>query len=385
VKLPRPTREQRRLAETLLPLLQEAEHALDQGQPARALTVLQGAAPEPPPYLSPYDQLRWHWLAGAALLAVHRCAEARDWLMRGMALAGRLRPYVLAKQEQGFDALTERVRNLLGSYYFQKGQPGQALLLHRQCLLAINSGRLTDQAVQMLIYSSLGNDTLALSQPQEAIGFFALARQLADAAHDDRQHALDAWGLGRAYAATQQYARAQAALQEALHIFEAQGDQHMSGQLHAAVGHVLLLLKDYSSAEGHFRQCLEAAERSGKSVPRAEARDALAHWYLATGEFDKAISTLQAGLDLLQESRDHRAQGQLTLSLARAYQGQYNAPAAEHAFIEALAQISQSEDSALRLQAHEAYAAFLSSQGRFQEAFAEEEAARALQSRSAAE
>jgi hypothetical protein len=109
VKLPRPTREQRRLAETLLPLLQEAEHALDQGQPARALTVLQGAAPEPPPYLSPYDQLRWHWLAGAALLAVHRCAEARDWLMRGMALAGRLRPYVLAKQEQGFDALTERV------------------------------------------------------------------------------------------------------------------------------------------------------------------------------------------------------------------------------------------------------------------------------------
>lgn len=379
MKLPRPTREQRRLAETLLPLLQEVEHALTQGRPAEALAVLQGAASEPPLLLSPSDQLRWHWLAGAALLASQHYKEAQDWLKRGLALAERLRPYVLVKQEQGFDALTERVRDLLGSYYFQAGQPGQALLVHRQCLLAISSGRLTDQAVQTLIYSSLGNDALALGQPEDAIGYFTLARQLAEARHDDRQHALAAWGLGRAYAAGQHYAHAQAAFQEALPLFEAQGDQHMSGELHAAVGRVLLRLKDYGKAEGHFRQCLEVAERSGKSVPRAAARDALAQWYLAAGEFDKAISTLQAGLDLLQESRDQQAKGRLMLSLARVYQGQHHAPAAAQAFKKALAEICQSEDSALLLQAHEAYAAFLSSQGRFQEAFAQEEAARALQ------
>jgi tetratricopeptide (TPR) repeat protein len=384
VKFPRPTREQRRLTETMLPLLQEAEQQIKQEQPARALAVLQAAAPEPPPYLPPYEQLRWHWLTGWALLSAHQFEEARTWLERGLALAGRLRPYVLIKQEQPFDMLTERVRNLLGRCYFHTGQPEQALLFHRQCLLAITSGTLTDTTVQMLIYTSLGNDALALGQPQAAISFFTLARQFAESTHADCQRGLAAWGLGKAYEAAQEYAQAQTAFEEALHIFEEQGNQHLSTQLHAALGQVLLLLKNYQHAEVHLQQNLEAAERSGMSALRAAARGAIATLYLAAGDFEQAISALQAGLNLLSERQDYRAQGQLTLWLAEAYQGRQDRPAAEQAFRAALALAGQSADNALRIQAHEGYAAFLSSQGRFQEAFAETEAARALQARRAA-
>jgi tetratricopeptide (TPR) repeat protein len=385
VKLPRPTREQQQLAESLLPLLEEAEQHIKQGEPARALEVLQGAAAEPPLYLSPYDQLRWHWLAGQALLATRRFEEARAWLERGLALAERLRPYVLAKQEEHFDALTEWARVFLGNSYFQTGQPGQALLVHRQCLLAITSRALKDQGVQRLVYSALGHDALALGEPQSAIEFFTQARQLADALPNDRQRGLDAWGLGRAYEAAQQYALAQAALEEALHIFEAQGaNQPLSAQLHMALGQALILRKDYPQAEHHLQQSFDAAERSGENTLRAAARGALAQLSLAEGNFDQAISMLCAGLGLLPERQDHQTRAQLALALAGAYQGKQEWTAAEQAFREALAWASQAEDNALQIQAHERFAAFLFSQERFQEAFAQEEMARSLQARRAA-
>ncbi len=382
VKLPRPTREQQRLAEAILPLLDEAERHIEQEQPTRALEILQGAAPEPPPYLSPHGQLRWYWLAGAAWLATEQLAEARTWLERGLALAGRLRPYVLAKQEEGFDTLTERLRALLGEYYFQTGQPGQALLIHRQGLLAIHSGTLSDQATQVRIYAALGNDALALGQPHDAIGYFTLAHQRPAALRDDRQRGLVAWGLGRAYAAAQEDKQARAAFEEALQRFAAHGmSQQQAAQLHAALGEVLLRLQDYPRAEAHIQQSLEAARRSGERALRAAALGTAAALYIATGQIDQAISSLQAGLELLTTSQDTQARARLTLALAGAHQARQEAAAAEQAFQEALTLARQSADSALLTQAHERYAAFLSSQGRFQEAFAEVEAARALQTR----
>lgn len=382
VKLPRPTREQQRLAERLLLLLQEAEQFIEQGQPARALEVLARVDPEPPPYLSPYDQLRWYWLAGWARLAMQQLEEARAWLERGLALAGRLRPYVLARQEESFDALTERVRVLLGDCYFQAGQPGQALLIHRQGLLAIKGGALSDQSVQVLIYAALGNDALALGQFSDAIGFFTLARQRVVALRDDRARALIAWGLGRAYEAAQEDTQARAAFEEALHLFAAHGmSQQQAAQLHLALGRVLLRLHAEQGAEGHIQQSLEAAERSGDHALRADARGTAAALYVATGQIEKAISSLQAGLELVRTSQDARARARLTLALAGAHQARQETAAAEQAFQEALALAHQSADNALLMQAHEGYAAFLSSQGRFQEAFAQAEAARALQAR----
>jgi tetratricopeptide (TPR) repeat protein len=379
VKLPPLTREQRQATEALLPILQAAEDHLHNHQPTQVLELLQHTAPEPPPALPAYEQLRWDWLLGAAYMQPHQPEQARPWLERGLDLGERLRAHIPLKYERLFRELTEHVRTLLGDCLYDQGQPAQALLLHRGCLLAITNGTLTNPAIQLLVYTSLARDYTRLGQPEPAISAFQQTLALAERLQDPRQRALASLGLAHTYHALGQDTRATAAYQQALALFERLGETDQIIPLQALLGHLLIQSQQLDTARQIAERSMEAAAPTNNARLQAIAQSSLAAWQVATGQFENAIHSAQTALALLATAPDDRISGQVYLTQAQAFQHTNTPAAAEQAFQQAIALLQHSADTPLLRHTYEQYGAFLSSQGRFQDAFAQLEAARSLQ------
>ncbi|HEY7358347.1 MAG TPA: tetratricopeptide repeat protein, partial [Ktedonobacterales bacterium] len=362
-------------------MLVEAEAWLVKSQAARALAVLQVEANAPPAALPLIERPRWYWLAGWAGVWAHKYAETIPRMEQGLAVVEIAHAQAPASQKARLAEMAERIRNFLGVCYYDQGQPAKALKQHARCLAAVTNGTVTDPELKLLIYKSMGNDTSTLGRHAEAIDFFKRACKLAEDMNEPRQRGLAYWGLGLVYKSSSDLFRAEAAIREAVNIFERLDDVGLAARLHALLGRVLTLLNEFAKAEQHLRLALKAAEHVQSAHAREVALGNLALLYLAQAAFDEAITTARDGIQSAQQSHNQRGVGQMSQTLAEAYEARGDAAAAEQAYEEALATLMQTEDSEFIGRTHERYGQFLAAQGRFEQAYAQLDQAQRLLTR----
>ncbi|HEX6777768.1 MAG TPA: tetratricopeptide repeat protein [Ktedonobacterales bacterium] len=347
--------------------LAQAEQLIRQQCPAAALALLQAGGLPPAAWPRSWRP-RWSALVGWALIEHHQPEAASGVLQQGLELFDELQS-MPEGDERVPQELGEWLRYFLGVSYCRSDQPVQALHCHSQGLAAIVAGAIRDPELTMLHYQGLGQAYLALGDEAKAIACLTLARQRGQDVYDPYAEGVIDWSLGQAYTQQGDLLQARRALIQALRRFNQLDAQPLVAQVRALLGQVLLGQQHLAEAEAMLRQALGAAERLGDSQTRGVALERLARVYLACGKPVSAIRMVQTGLSRLQETQGQPTSGQLYLTLAEVYEVQHNHSAAEKALKTALRLLQQTHQEGLIFRAHERYGQFLAGQGRFAEAY----------------
>jgi len=374
-------RERQQREEEARQMLQEAERLIRGEEPAKALETLHVEANEPPKDLPRFDQPRWYWLVGWALIRQGKFQDALGWSEQGLKLAETLLAQAAPAQQAPLHEVAERLRNFVGGCYYHLDQPEVALEHHYRCLMAITDGYVTHPEVRLLIYRSLGNDHLMVGHHDRAIGFYQRAVKEAENMNEPHQVGLALWGLGFVYKASGDLYRAKTSLEKALDIMGRLGDLYAVSQLRSMVGLALIELKEYGEAEKHLRRGLETAERINNVHARAVALGCLAKLHLAKGDLEQALTRAQEGISVARQGGDRQSQGQIEQTLAEVYEAKHDAAAAEQAYQAALATFSPTQDGEFIGRAHEGYGKLLAAQGRPKEAYEQMRLAREILAR----
>ena len=91
--------------------------------------------------------------------------------------------------------------------------------------------------------------------------------------------------------------------------------------------------------------------------------------HVARQEYEQAITTAHQAPQIAQLKKNRRAEGQLHLTLASAYEGQQDWAAAEQSCEEAIHILSLTQDRALIGDAYERYGVFLAARGAYKQAY----------------
>ena len=364
----RPRNAQQQREEEVLLSLAEAEGWLRQGQPDKALPLLETQA-GPPSELPRWEQPRWYWLTGWALQDVGRAAEAADLLARGLAVAEEMAQQAAPVDHSHLTALAERLRCALGVCEAAQGQVDQALERHQQGWANIQTEPVIDTSLFLPLVLALGQDMLALGRPAEAQPLYAATQPLLEESEHLQTQAASAWERAQAYKARGQWRQATRNIKQALTGWTLLDAQQQVAQVQALKGSALLQRKDYAEAEQTLRQSLERAQQTGDAQTRGEALHALAQVLLEQGNAAQASTSAEEARRLAVQRGDHRAQGQVSLILAAAAEAQGQVKAAETAYHDALKALKQTTYHALQSEVHERYGQFLQRQQRYEEAF----------------
>lgn len=154
----------------------------------------------------------------------------------------------------------------------------------------------------------LGNAHNRQTHMQEAMRVYAQALEAApDSAHELRGRVLNAW----AYAATEtkDLHVAQEKVRAALNAFKAGG--FLRGQCMAlnTAGTVEYLLANYSVSARHYQESFRRAQEIGDKTSQRLALTSLSGTYIHTGQLDEALETVNAALELLEETPDAYTEG----------------------------------------------------------------------------
>ena len=347
--------------------LAEAERSIRQRQPTQALELLRN--PDQP-FMNGFMQQypRWYALVGWALIQQRQAQEARAILERGLQLVEKQRQAPGAK-DQYLREQAEWLRYFQGLSYCMNDQPAQALYHHRQGLAAIRDGVIQSHELMQLIYKGLGNATLALGYYREAVAFFTLAKRHGLDVHDPRAEGLILWGLALGHKYLGEMAEAKDALIQAAQLFDQLGEKALVAQLRSMIAPLLIKLQHYDEAEDILRQALGAAQRDGDEHTRGVVLANMAALHLANGKLERAIRSVQDGLEVLQGKEAYQTTGQLYVTLARAYELQHDTAATEQALKTAIEHFSKTTNDGLLRQAQMRYAEFLAAQGGYQKAY----------------
>jgi transcriptional regulator with XRE-family HTH domain/predicted negative regulator of RcsB-dependent stress response len=348
-------------------ILTEAEERIRRREFAQALELLRNP-----------DQLlinralryypRWYALMGRVLLRQRQLEEAREVLEQGLQLVERQRQVPGAKdaylQEQA-----EWLRYYLGLSYCMADQHVQSLYYHQQGLNAIRDGIVQNHELMLLTYKGAGNAALALGYYHEAVVYFTMARKHGLDVHDPRAEGLILWGLGVAHKFLGNVSEARDAFAQASQIFEQLGDKTLVAQLRSMLANLLIQFQHYAEAEHILRQALGAAQRDGDEHTRGLVLANMAALHLANGKLERAIRSVQDGLDVLQGMEVYQTTGQLYVTLARAYELQQDLAAAEQALKTAIEHFSKTQHDGLLRQVQIRYGEFLAEHGGYQQAY----------------
>jgi transcriptional regulator with XRE-family HTH domain len=364
----RPRNAQQQREEEVLLALAEAEGWLRQGQPDKALPLLE-TLESPPAELPRWEQPRWYWLAGWALQDVGRVAEAADLLARGLAVTEEMAQQALPVDRSYLTALAERLRCALGVCEAAQGQVDQALERHQRGWATIQAEPVIDASLLLPLALALGKDLLTLGRSEEAQPLYAATQPFLEESDHLQAQTASAWERAQAYKARGQWRQAMRNIQQALTGWALLDAQQQVAQVQALRGSALLQRKDYADAEQTLRQGLERAEQTGDVQTRGTALYTLARLFLEQGNAAQALASAEEARQVAAQQGDLRAQGQVSLILAAAAEAQGQMDAAETAYKDALKALEQKTYSALRSEVHERYGQFLQRQQRYEEAF----------------
>ncbi|HEU5200655.1 MAG TPA: hypothetical protein VFU32_13535, partial [Ktedonobacterales bacterium] len=364
----RPRTAQQQREETVLLALAEAEGWLRQGQPDKALPLLE-TLDGPPAELLRWEQPRWYWLAGWALQDVGRVAEAANLLARGLAVAEEMAQQAAPVDRSYLTGLVERLRCALGVCEAVQGQVDQASERHQQGWATVQGEPVIDASLLLPLALAFGQDMLALGQSAEAQTLYAATQPFLEENESLQAQAASAWERAQAYKARGQWRQATRNIKQALTGWALLDARQQVAQVQALRGSALLQRKDYAEAEQTLRQSLERAEQAGDMQTHGEALHTLAQLFLEQGNAAQALASAEEARQVAAQRGDPRAQGQVSLILAAAAEAQGQMEAAETAYKDALKALEQTTYSALRSEVHERYGQFLQRQHRYEEAF----------------
>ncbi len=270
-----------------------ARREIDLGSPAAAVPLL--AAPEAEYALywqdiSPAIRYRLYYTRGAAYIRLGQPAVARTDLDRAVPLT----MYITNGAEAA-----ERIRNAVGATFYLQDQFVQAVALHTECLRAVNNGIVTDLNLQLLIYSNLASDYLALHDHAAAIVIYKDALQLLDDVSNRERRAAICWGLSLAYKAEDNWPWARVYALQALDLYAAAGNglDHALMQINLAELH--LERHEYDSAGDLLEAArLFLAGPEGNAGLLSRAYEHLAALALARGDLAQAAAHAEQSVGL---------------------------------------------------------------------------------------
>jgi tetratricopeptide (TPR) repeat protein len=348
--------------------LSQAEQFVRQDQPAEAWEVLGGRA-EPSEAWPLLVRPTWFWLAGWTLFLLDRSTEAIQCLKQGVDVAEYLRRRASKADYARWDEMIERLYCFLGVAYCALDEQIVAFLHHRRGLGAIEQGLIRDPELKLWIYKGLGNEYFAFARYDEAISAYQMALRYARQSTNKRQHGYAAWGLAVTYQQQDDLFRAKTSYQEALLALGEHGNLHPLARLRAALGMLLVSLREYEEAEKHLQRSLESARRLNDDALRGLALAGFASLYWARRELEQATQAAREGLPLVQQGKDYRSMAHLYLVISSVSLARHDFLAAEEAFQAAVRVGKESFDRDLMSQVCQHYGRFLSEQARFQEAY----------------
>lgn len=366
--------------ETIRSTFGKVEGLLLQAKPVEALELLGGGNKPPDDWTAP-QRMQWYWLASWASGFMGRVPQALRCAEQGVYLAEQLLAQAPLSEKPLYEEWVERLWCFWGNAHCADGQPGLAMYYHRQCLAGIGAGVVTDPYLKLTIYKGLGHDALALGWYSDAISYYRQADKQARDLQAAREQGLINWGLGLAYRFSGDLFRARMSYLQALEAFKTLGNLSMVVQVQNLLGNTLVDLQEYLEAEDHLRQGLQGAKSLQDVRTCGITLNNLATLSLAKQEVEESISLAYEGLSLAQQSKDQRAESELRLTLAKAYQFMDEGDPAEQAFQAAIQMAHHSQSFDVLYHAHESYGKFLYARGRYMEAYQQMELVNPLATR----
>jgi tetratricopeptide (TPR) repeat protein len=270
--------------------ISDVERLLYQGQPEQALQRLEDLVEMGTLPRSQWPLLR-RWM-GQAYLALNQATEALNVLLQA-----------LSDYESLDDAVqVERTRLLLGTAHYLRGNLGEAVQAHQLCLKAIKDGVITEPSFAVRVYSSLGNEHVALGNFDLALVHYEDALRVAEDAQDLDRLAASHWGMSIIY---KEHGDLEAALvhaRRALALYEVLGNRRLAGQIQNNMGIVHAEMGSWERARQCYEQTLQASDAVNDVPARAQALLNLVEYYSATGQTATAIALLPQALDIAQST-----------------------------------------------------------------------------------
>lgn len=154
----------------------------------------------------------------------------------------------------------ERVRNWIGTAYYDRSDVNQALKQHLQCLQAVINRRVVDARFRLKLYLNLGNDFLMLGNWKRALEFYRQALPLAVKGEDREDLGGLYWAIGLAYRGKHNLARAKLYLEKSTRQFKDIGELKQSARARNLLGLVMIERKEFELAEETLKEAFSLAD-----------------------------------------------------------------------------------------------------------------------------
>ena len=244
------------------------------------------------------------YLIGLALVHLNDTEQAVSHLQQGVEAAERL-----ADRE-----MAERLRNLLGTAYFQGGQYLIALEHHGRCAEAVEAGVIVDANLKLLIYSNLAADYWALQSRERALLAYRSAVEFARELGNLSSQAEAFWARATQAAPDWQpwqrrYSQHSQDASKTLGVYEALDNIREVAMSKCSFGQVLLENGDLDEAESHFQEGLRIAESLELGLDEAELLSGMARLHIRRGDLVKAREYTDKAIAVAQEAMSGRTEG----------------------------------------------------------------------------
>ncbi|MDQ5824416.1 MAG: tetratricopeptide repeat protein [Chloroflexota bacterium] len=287
--------------------LSKAAYSVYTGSAAQSVELLrpmlsgEEAATETATSLDAGQRLTALYLIGLALVHLDDTEQAASYLQQGVQAAERL-----ADRE-----MAERLRNLLGTAYFQAGQYLIALEHHGRCAEAVDAGVILDANLKLLIYSNLAADYWALQSRERALLAYRSAVEFARDLGNLPSQAEAFWARATQSAPDWQpwqrrYSQHNQDASKTLGVFEALDNIREVAMSECSFGQVLLETGDLDEAESHLRAGLRLAENLELGLDEADLLSGMARLHIKRGNLEEAERYANRAIEVSQEAKSHQ-------------------------------------------------------------------------------
>lgn len=359
--------------------LMQAQLLIHTGSPEEALRLLRPMIPaeEGNEGKGGTQQVPTRLYLYAALAAVRSgdTGDAITYAQKGVQL------YKQVGEREGL----EQVRNVLGTAFYQAGQPLTALEHHRACREAVRTNAVRDPGFRLQVYSNIAADFIALYDNESALEAYKEALELLQDVYSLERSADVLRQASMLYEDQGSHSLAAEYAYKALSLYNAVGNMHIAARIENQYGDMLIQMGDLDSAEGYVTHSLQQMESIQGTNDSAQALINLARLQMKRGNLDqaaehihKAVETSRATAEIAKSvgtqgasSRDIDAQRVLARSLAlsgeiAAQRG--NTKEVDSAFGEAVQIIESSGGNEVLSDIYQRYAQVLAGRGQHEQA-----------------
>lgn len=339
--------------------IREARKLTRQGTPqavTQALDILLRLSGQ---QLSQRDHARVDLLLAECYLKQGRGEDARRAANAGLGVAERL----------GDRDLAERLRYALGNAATLLQSASLAQDHFHRNVEAIERGDVPDLALQLAIYSSLGQALAQHGETEQAIEYLTHAAQIADQVVSPERLGEMYWAMSQAQAARGDLSEARQLAQKSIAAFEAASTRRLIATVYQQLGSTYADAGQFDRAVEELRHASELAAAQHDTPGQAEAQRALSAVYLRANKPKEAAAAAEAAARLSGSGEDPRGEAEALLALARVQSQQKKYADADRGYTRAIDLLRSSGDNILLGEALAEYSRYLEERGEQQKAY----------------